>query len=335
MGTWNLGWQGANDRRTHYSHGKWGPESEIVAPRATGRKIRDRVTSLRNCVGPKKKTCKAENLEATIVTQQDQGPSGHRRVYLTTEVVARHAWCNAWLQWLCRFGTTHRSLSSAIGKGIGRQKEQILSKRQFDQSLTLPPSPTAMPTQNFQNEQMDSPMELGAQERIERKGARPSETPTSVISGRPVVKARPASPPMIVPMVEGSGTVVFSALVSSSKDEMTMSGLYVIDWIDVVATLVPEEDVWQFEATEVRMTPGKKIWSKWVETRKDPNSPAVQCRLCATEVNTGESRSDTFAATPPLKFVRLILTWAASYKPKRANASMIIAVFDIFGGVAN
>ena len=57
---------------------------------------------------------------------------------------------------------------------------------------------------------------------------------------------------MIVLMVQGSGTVVFSALVSSSKDEMTMSGLYVIDWIDVVATLVPEEDVWQFEATEVR-----------------------------------------------------------------------------------
>ena len=33
---------------------------------------------------------RAENLKATIVTQQDQGPSGHRRVYLTTGVVARH-----------------------------------------------------------------------------------------------------------------------------------------------------------------------------------------------------------------------------------------------------
>ena len=33
---------------------------------------------------------RAENLKATIVTQQDQGPSGHRRVYLTTRVVARH-----------------------------------------------------------------------------------------------------------------------------------------------------------------------------------------------------------------------------------------------------
>ena len=32
---------------------------------------------------------RAENLKATIVTQQDQGPSGHRRVYLTTKVVAR------------------------------------------------------------------------------------------------------------------------------------------------------------------------------------------------------------------------------------------------------
>ena len=46
-------------------------------------------------------------------------------------------------------------------------------------------------------------------------------------------------------------------------------------------------------------------------------------------MNTGESRSDTYAATPLLKFVRLILSWAASYKPKRANASMIIGVFDI------
>ena len=218
-----------------------------------------------------------------------------------------------------------------------------------------------------------------------------------------MVKARPASPPMIVPTAEGSGAVVLSAPASSSKDEMTIGALYVLDGIDVVATLVPEEDVWQFEATEtcttetqmqdreqesiavvdyedpsateaieaydartvkssiqkkcerdepkrceslmnskskfevkmevdeseMRSTPGKKIWSKWVETRKEPNSSATRCRLCATEVNASESRSDTFAATPPLKFVRLILSWAASYKPKRANASMIITVFDI------
>ena len=94
-----------------------------------------------------------------------------------------------------------------------------------------------MPAQNLQNEQMDSPMELEAQE---RKGARPSDSPTSEISGRPVVKARPASPPMIVPTAEGSRAVVLSAPASSSKDEMTIGGLYVIDGIEVVATLVPD-----------------------------------------------------------------------------------------------
>ena len=47
-----------------------------------------------------------------------------------------------------------------------------------------------------------------------------------------MVKAMPASPPMIVPMAEGSGTVVLSAPVWSRKDEMTKGGLYVIDGID-------------------------------------------------------------------------------------------------------
>ena len=85
----------------------------------------------------------------------------------------------------------------------------------------------------------------------------------------------------------------------------------------------------EVDESEMRVTPGKKIWSKWVETRKDPNIAGIRCWLCATEVNTGEPRSDTFAATPPLKFVQRILSWAARYKPMRANASMIIAVFDI------
>ena len=59
----------------------------------------------------------------------------------------------------------------------------------------------------------------------------------------------------------------------------------------------------EVDESEMRETPGKNIWSKWVETRKDPNSPAIRCRLCGTEVNTGESRSDTFAATPASKRV--------------------------------
>ena len=46
-------------------------------------------------------------------------------------------------------------------------------------------------------------------------------------------------------------------------------------------------------------------------------------------MKTDKSRSDTFATTPPLKFVRQILSWTASYKSKRTNGSKIIAVFDI------
>ena len=77
-----------------------------------------------------------------------------------------------------------------------------------------------MPSQNLQNEQLDSPLELGPQERRERKGARPTETPTSEISGRPVVTARPASPPMIVPTAEGSGTVcpLYSCVIQQGRD---------------------------------------------------------------------------------------------------------------------
>ena len=146
-----------------------------------------------------------------------------------------------------------------------------------------------MPTRNFKNEQMDSPMELGPQERRERKGARPSETPTSEISGRPMVKARPALPPMIVPTVEGSGAVVLSPPASSSKDEMTIGGLYVIDGIDVVATLVPEEDVWQFEATETCTTETQMQDTEQESIAVvDYEDPSVTEAIEAYDARTGE-----------------------------------------------
>ena len=178
---------------------------------------------------------RAENLKGTIVTQQDQGPSG---VYLTTRVVARH-------------GATP-GCSGSVGLGPHTEacrvrwkrqwptREQILSKRQLDQSLSLPPSPKNQHQRhsrnqrlhpvllrrcqhNFQNEQMDSAVELGPQECRVRKGARPSETPTSEISQKDQWrKARPASLPMIVSTAKSSGTVVLSAPASSSKDETTL-----------------------------------------------------------------------------------------------------------------
>ena len=214
---------------------------------------------------------RAENLKATIVTQQDQGPSGHRRVYLTTRVLARHGatpGCNGCVGLGPHTEACRVRLEKALAEErtdpveapVGSNTHRATESQEPAQAAQQEPASSSsgpaapMPTQNLQNEQMESPMELRPQERRERKGARPSETPTSEISGRQWREARPALPPMIVPTAEGSGTVVLSAPASSRKDEMTIGCLYVIDGIDVVVTLVPEEDVWHFEATETCFT---------------------------------------------------------------------------------
>ena len=72
---------------------------------------------------------------------------------------------------------------------------------------------------------------------------------------------------------------------------------------------------------------GSRRAKTWQAPRYDPDS-------APQKINTGKVRSDTFAATPPRKFVQLILSWAASYQPKRKSRSrmsvpMIIMVFDI------
>ena len=239
---------------------------------------------------------RAENWNATIATQQDQGPSGRRRVHLTTNVVARHGatpGCSGCVGLgphteACRVRlekalTDERASASPVGAGVTEpaiesQEPAPAAQQEPASSSSSPAAP--MPTQNLMNEQMDSPMELGAQERRERKGARPSETPTSEISGRPAVQARPASPPMIVPTAEGSGTVVLSAPASSSKDEMTLGGLYVVDGIDVVATLVPERKMCGSLRQQKRAPPNPRcrtesrnqlrLWTTRIPARRKP-----------------------------------------------------------------
>ena len=110
-----------------------------------------------------------------------------------------------------------------------------------------------------------------------------------------MVKARSASPPTIMPTAESSGTTVLSAPVSSSKDEMTIGGLCVIDGIDVVASLVPEEDVWQFEATETCTTEtqlqDREQESIAVVNYEDPStSEAIEGYDAKTGENAGEER---------------------------------------------
>ena len=134
------------------------------------------------------------------VTQQDQGPSGHRRVYLTIRVAARHgetpgcSGCAALGQHTetCRVRlekalADERASAGPIGTGVGpitepaTESKEPATAAQQEPASSSPGLAAPMPTQDLQNEQMDSPMELGPQERRERKGARPSETPTSEI----------------------------------------------------------------------------------------------------------------------------------------------------------
>ena len=245
-------------------------------------------------------------MKATMVTQQDQGPSGHARLYLTTKVAARHGAtpgcsgcvglgphteaCRVRLEKALadeRADPVETPIGPMTEPDTESQESAPVAQQEPVSSSSGPAAP--MPTQNLQNEQMDSPMELGPQERRERKGARPSETPTSDISGRPVVKARPASPPMIVPTAEGSGTVVLSTPSSSSKDEMTIGGLCVTDGIDVVATLVPEEDVWQFEATETCTTETRmRVGEQESIAVVDCEDPSVIEAIEAYDARTGE-----------------------------------------------
>ena len=207
----------------------------------------------------------AENLKSAIETRQDQDSSGHRRMHLTIEIVLR---IGATLGCSCCAGSKshteacrvrsrraladererERESSRAVGAGVGSISKMTVELQQptvvMKQEPSTSPSfsltaPTQEPTQNVQNEQMDSPMEIGAQEhRVQRK-VRLNETLPSEMSKRPVVKAKPARSSMIASMMERLGSTVLLDLAPSSKDEATTGSLHAIDGIDVVTALVP------------------------------------------------------------------------------------------------
>ena len=206
MEPWNLGWHGANDRRTCHSHRRMESRKQ---DRCTACRLK-RDSWLKKVRGLPWNG-RAENLKATIATQQDQGPSGHRRVYLTTKVVARFGatpGCSGCVAMgphteACRVRlekalADEKASADPVGAGVGPTTEPATeSKEPAPAAMQEPASsssgpPAPMPRQNLQNEQMDSPMELGAQERRESAKEHGKARRHQVISGRPVVKARPA-----------------------------------------------------------------------------------------------------------------------------------------------
>ena len=149
--------------------------------------------------------------------------------------------------------------SRAVGAGVGsiakmtvalQQPTVVMQQEPSPSPSSSPTAPMQELTQNVQNELMDSPMEMGAQEHREQRKVRLNETLSSEMSKRPVVKAKSAHPSMIAPMMERLGSTVLLVPAPSSKDETTTGSLYANGGIDVVTALVPEEDVWQFEVTK-------------------------------------------------------------------------------------
>ena len=130
---------------------------------------------------------RAENLKATIVTQQDQGSSGHRRLGSSQGMVQRlaavavsvwvhthkHVECDWKRHWL-----TRERVQGPVGAGVGPITEPATESQEPAPAARQEPASSSsrlaspMPTQHLQNEQMDSQLELAAQERRERKRRR-------------------------------------------------------------------------------------------------------------------------------------------------------------------
>ena len=67
-------------------------------------------------------------------------------------------------------------------------------------------------------------------------------------------------------------------------------------------------DVWEFRPiAECLEVSGKKpVNVRWVDVNKgDDESPNVRCRIVAKDFNV-DKRSDLFAATPPLEYLRYL-----------------------------
>ena len=99
------------------------------------------------------------NVEATIVTQRDQGPSGHRRVYLTTRVVARRG-ATPGCSGCVGLGPHTEKLVECDWKRHWTTREQILSKRQLDQPLNLPLSPKNQHRRHSRSQRLHHPVLL-------------------------------------------------------------------------------------------------------------------------------------------------------------------------------
>ena len=86
----------------------------------------------------------------------------------------------------------------------------------------------------------------------------------------------------------------------------------------------------KFVKTEARMTPVKEVWSKWVETRKDPNKPWYESscpspRECSTQSESRSIRAKTcgwssgnFEPHPRQRSLQRVLLVSANFEDLKA-----------------
>ena len=88
----------------------------------------------------------AETLQAPIVTQQDQGPSGHRRTYLMSKIVARYGASPGCTGCMGLAPQTERSAQSESEKALADDKAKLSTAREepkpADTPVTEPPTQT-------------------------------------------------------------------------------------------------------------------------------------------------------------------------------------------------
>eukprot|EP00971_Amphidinium_carterae_P050246 990123-Amphidinium_carterae.1 len=85
-----------------------------------------------------------------------------------------------------------------------------------------------------------------------------------------------------------------------------------------------------FDRVPVAKMQGKLVKSQWLDElkRDKQNEPFVRSRLVAMEFNSYD-RLDTFAGTPPLKVIKMIISRAASRRDRAGSQRRVLALYDV------
>ncbi|CAK0793479.1 unnamed protein product [Prorocentrum cordatum] len=208
----------------------------------------------------------ASDLKAPIVSQQDQGPSGHRRLYLTRAIVQKYGatpGCSGCAGLGPHTEACRARLEKLVADAAAGPRGIAVGTPLTARPDPGPPAGAAEPSSAASGDAPRTPaggdggrgaaaegMEVDRADTSPRRGRSAAEAFPQAAPERPTAKVR-SQPPVAIPAVGGAGTVVVSeSEARSSTDDVMIGGLHVIDGVDVVAMLIPEEDEWRLAAMD-------------------------------------------------------------------------------------